>query len=368
MSRRVSVLCIVVVMAVTVLATVAVALAQEEPQEEPENEGGGGPVEKVSLCHNQEHNPHTITVGAPAVAAHLAHGDDEGACQTEEEPPEEPSEGATLTTDATDTANLPDGTISDVATLDVPEGTTGTIEFKLYGPFATQAEIGADSCVDPDPAADPPVEGNLVFTSEKIVPDDEDSAGSGQFTSDPFTPTEAGVYNWTASFTPDSGQGVDPTGDIGCGVAEEQSVVSEASSTTGTEQNMTLASEGGEAANLADPATDTTNIEGANQNDDTTLGTDRDDHLYGDASANILLSRRGHDFVDGGRGPDRIIGGAQGDYINAADGKPGNDVINGGIGTDYCVGDRGDDFKNCDGNVVKVPLPSESAAPVETGN
>jgi hypothetical protein len=63
-----------------------------------------------------------------------------------------------------------------------------------------------------------------------------------------------------------------------------------------------------------------------------------------------------------------MVGGKQGDHINGADGKPGNDVINGGIGTDYCVGDKGDDFRNCDGNVVKVPAPFESAAPVEAGN
>ncbi|HEU4493168.1 MAG TPA: hypothetical protein VFR69_03195, partial [Rubrobacteraceae bacterium] len=148
-----------------------------------------------------------------------------------------------------------------------------------------------------------------------------------------------------------------------CNDPNEQSVVDgEATSATATEQNVTLAGEIGENTDPADPATDTSSIEGTNQNDNTTLGTDSDDHLYGDASANILLSRHGHDFVDGGQGPDRVVGGAQGDYLNAADGRPGNDVINGGIGTDYCVGDVGDEFKNCDGNVVKVPVPPQSAA------
>lgn len=40
-------------------------------------------VQKVTLCHIPPGNPdnaHTITVGSPAVAAHLAHGDDEGPC------------------------------------------------------------------------------------------------------------------------------------------------------------------------------------------------------------------------------------------------------------------------------------------------
>ena len=85
MSRNVSIFSVVVVMLVTVLATVAVALAQEEPQDE----GGGGPVEKVTLCHNLDHNPHLITVGKPAEAAHLAHGDslDLWKCRGAAQPP-----------------------------------------------------------------------------------------------------------------------------------------------------------------------------------------------------------------------------------------------------------------------------------------
>ena len=153
-----------------------------------------------------------------------------------------------------------------------------------------------------------------------------------------------------------------------CNAESEQSVVNETSSTTGTEQNMTLAGEIGEAANLADPATDTTNIEGTTQNGNITLGTDsEDDVLYGDASANKLLGGHGNDYLDGGKDRDRMVGGKQGDVINGAEGKPG-DVINGGIGTDYCVGDVGDEIRNCDGNVVKVPLPSEAAAPAEARN
>jgi Ca2+-binding RTX toxin-like protein len=348
-------------MIVTVLATVAVALAQEEPLEEPQNEGGGGPAGKVLLCHN-EHNPHTISVGAPAQAAHERHGDTLGPC--EEETPEpgtpEPPEGATLTTNATETATLPADTISDTATLgaDVPDGTDGDIEFKLYGPFTTAptAETAATDCV----AA------NLVDTPSytSTVAVDDHAAANNPYTSDLYTPTEAGIYQWTATFTPDSGQG-DPSGEIGCGEAVEQSVVSDEAATTGAEQNMTLAGEIGEVANLADPATDTTNIEGTNQNGNTTLDTDSvDDVLYGGSSANILLGRHGNDYLDGGKGRDRMVGGKQADHINGADGKPG-DVINGGIGIDYCVGDVGDEIKNCDGNVVNVPLPSEAAAPAE---
>src|SRR5215203_325676 len=43
-----------------------------------EAEGGGGQDNKVTLCHMPPGNPenaHVITVGAPAVKAHVAHGD-----------------------------------------------------------------------------------------------------------------------------------------------------------------------------------------------------------------------------------------------------------------------------------------------------
>jgi len=366
MNRNVSIFSVVVVMIVTVLATVAVALAQEEPRDEPQNENGGGlGLTKITICHKG----HVITVAKPAWPAHDRHGDTiiqenledtsiqenpEDTCGNEGALPEGPSEGATLTTDATDTATLPDGTISDMATLEVPDDTTGTIEFKLYGPFAADATIGEDDCVDPDPEADPPVAGNLVFTDTEDVPTDKDApAGSGKYTSDSFTPTAAGKYQWVATFTPDQ-QEVDPAS-TPCGEEAEQSVVSEAA-TTATEQNMTLAAEIGGAANPADPATDITNIEGTNQNDSTTLGPDSDDVLIGDPSANILLGREGNDILDGGRGRDRMVGGRGNDYINGADGKPG-DVLNGGIGKDFCVGDKGDDFKNCDGNVVVIGVP-----------
>jgi Ca2+-binding RTX toxin-like protein len=150
------------------------------------------------------------------------------------------------------------------------------------------------------------------------------------------------------------------------GPVEEMTMMTEP--TTMMTEPTTSEEEIGEDANLADPATDTTNIEGTNQDDNTSAGTDNeDDDLYGDSSANKLLGRHGNDYLEGGQGPDRMVGGKQGDYINGADGKPG-DVINGGIGADFCVGDVGDKFENCDGNVAKVPVPPESAAPAEAVN
>ena len=37
--------------------------------------------QKCTVCHNVQHNPHTITIDCHALKAHLAHGDYEGACQ-----------------------------------------------------------------------------------------------------------------------------------------------------------------------------------------------------------------------------------------------------------------------------------------------
>jgi hypothetical protein len=63
----------------------AASAAPLQPSGEAQTQGFGygyGAV-KVTLCHVPPGNPgnaHTITVGAPAVAAHLAHGDTLGPC------------------------------------------------------------------------------------------------------------------------------------------------------------------------------------------------------------------------------------------------------------------------------------------------
>lgn len=54
---------------------------------------GGGGQERVTICHKG----HTITIGAPAVAAHLAnHGDTIGACN--DAPESDPTPPSTTTT------------------------------------------------------------------------------------------------------------------------------------------------------------------------------------------------------------------------------------------------------------------------------
>ena len=51
--------------------------------------GRGGGQQKVTLCHKHKK---TLTVGAPALAAHLRHGDMKGACETEGPGPDLPGE------------------------------------------------------------------------------------------------------------------------------------------------------------------------------------------------------------------------------------------------------------------------------------
>lgn len=70
-NRNVSILSVVLVMTVTVMATVAVAFATPNKGGSSQENGQGNGLEKVPLCHNG----HTITVGEPAVVAHIRHGD-----------------------------------------------------------------------------------------------------------------------------------------------------------------------------------------------------------------------------------------------------------------------------------------------------
>jgi hypothetical protein len=99
----------------------------------------GGGVDKVTICHIPPGNPanaHTITVGAPAVPAHLAHGDHLGACLPTEKSPDMP--GGCDTPDGPSAMNpaapeLPPGGSSGGnpdgpggGTANPPSGTSGT--------------------------------------------------------------------------------------------------------------------------------------------------------------------------------------------------------------------------------------------------
>ena len=65
-------------------------------------------------------------------------------------------------------------------------------------------------------------------------------------------------------------------------------------------------------------------------------GSDLDDVITGDASANVLDGNAGDDQISGGTGDDTIDGGA------------GDDAIDGGLGDDHLVGGAGDDTYTVD--------------------
>jgi hypothetical protein len=111
MNRRVSILSAVVTIAVTTLAMVTVAFAAQRD--------GGLDQQKVTICHEG----HTITVGAPALAAHERHGDTEGVCEAAT-----PETTGDVTTPDTTTpeSTTPETTNPDTTTPDttIPETTT----------------------------------------------------------------------------------------------------------------------------------------------------------------------------------------------------------------------------------------------------
>jgi Ca2+-binding RTX toxin-like protein len=65
------------------------------------------------------------------------------------------------------------------------------------------------------------------------------------------------------------------------------------------------------------------------------IGSDGNDVLTGDSSANSIAGRGGNDVISGGGGDDREFGDAGNDHI---DGGDGNDMIDGGAGNDTLSG------------------------------
>ena len=98
--------------------------------------------------------------------------------------------------------------VHDTATLSNGSAPTGSITFKLYGPN--------DSTCANTPA----------FTSSAVS-----VSGNGSYDSPNFTPTAAGTYRWTASYSGDSNNNAVPTA---CNDANESVVVSAASPTIST--------------------------------------------------------------------------------------------------------------------------------------
>jgi hypothetical protein len=116
------------------------------------------------------------------------------------------------------TASSPGGpvgstTVTDTATLSGGSAPTGTIDFQLWGPSATAI-----------------CSGTPVFDKTVIV------GGNGSYTSPSFTPSQAGTYWWTASY---SGDGANNAAASGCGgdsvtIGQLSTGIATTPSTTGT--------------------------------------------------------------------------------------------------------------------------------------
>ena len=107
-------------------STTPEATSESTPEATPgETPEASGPVDKVEVCHIPPGNPgnaHGITIGGPAVFAHLIHGDTEGAC-AESGAPEATAIPGTATITPTPTATTDTGTPTVTATA---ASTTGT--------------------------------------------------------------------------------------------------------------------------------------------------------------------------------------------------------------------------------------------------
>jgi hypothetical protein len=190
-------------------------------------EGSNGQA-KVEICRKGK----IITVAQPAVAAHEGHGDDPALCENEGTSPV-PPDGTTpeLTTMATASVTL-DNPISDTATLSgATSDATGTITFKLYGPFTADADPSTDTCVDPDPANN--VVGNLVTTIDgKPLGSPDPLSGNYVVSSGDYTPTAVGRYQWVVSYSGDANNEAVLSE---CNAPNEASVVTESTPTSTTE-------------------------------------------------------------------------------------------------------------------------------------
>ena len=217
MNRNISILSVMVMMTVTVMATVTVAFATP-------NEGGNGQT-KVEVCHKGQ----LITVAEPAVAAHQNHGDDLATELCENPDVTTPELTTVATAPATEPATLGDP-ISDTATLSgATSDATGTIAFKLYGPF-TGSDPNLDECT-----AD-----KLVFEtvpspgtpSHVPIGSPDQTTGNYVVDSPEYTTTAVGRYQWVVSYSGDASNG--PVSSE-CKALDEASVVTESTPTSTTE-------------------------------------------------------------------------------------------------------------------------------------
>ena len=137
-----------------------------------------------------------------------------------------------LTTSASAAVDL-GGEIRDTAHLSGGSAPTGTITFRLYG-------HGDNDCSE-DP----------IFTSTVRV------SGNDDYVSEPYVPTDAGVYRWVATYSGDGrNRGVGPTS---CGDQAELAIVRPASLTPVTPSFSTTASA---SSGVGGPVYDTAHLSG----------------------------------------------------------------------------------------------------------
>ena len=150
------------------------------------------------------------------IAAYSGDGDNaavSGACNDANESVVVTKKAPAVVTNASDDVTI-GGSIHDVATLSGATATaTGSITFTLYGPNNA-------TCT-----------GDPIFTSTKSV------AGNGDYTSDGFTPTTAGVYRWIANYGGDANNTATANG---CNGANENVTVNKANPTVTTNASASV--------------------------------------------------------------------------------------------------------------------------------
>lgn len=107
---------------------------------------------------------------------------------------------------------------------------------------------------------------------------------------------------------------------------------------------------GGDSANTIDASLFTGPVTvTAGAGNDTVIGSDNDDQIFGDGDNDSLLGGLGNDTVNGGAADDEVFGGEGDDFVlggagsDTVDGENGNDDIRGQAGDDLLIGGQGND-------------------------
>jgi hypothetical protein len=105
-------------------------------------DSAGGGVGKTTICHippGNHANAHTITVGNPAVRAHLAHGDKIGACVDMK--PEKPKCSDEVAEGSSHNGFSPDRAGGKVAVCHIPPGNPANMHTIVIGAAAVKAHL-----------------------------------------------------------------------------------------------------------------------------------------------------------------------------------------------------------------------------------